>query len=144
MYFKDEDFEKSIKILHEKKNCCGIDDIFINQFDDFWQLNKDTIISQINSNSYKPSAVILEEIVTKAGKKRLISRYTCTDRVILDIIKRRLVPIFDKAFSDYSYAYRENKGVYEAVLHDKLMKAEVYKIVKFVQDNEKYKPFKYT
>lgn len=51
MYFKDEDFEKSIKILHEKKNCCGIDDIFINQFDDFWQLNKDTIISQINSNT---------------------------------------------------------------------------------------------
>lgn len=27
------------------------------------------------------------------------------------------MPIFDKTFSDYSYAYRENKGVYEAVLH---------------------------
>ncbi|RGR54906.1 CRISPR-associated endonuclease Cas1 [Agathobacter rectalis] len=115
MYFKDEDFEKSIKILHQKKNSCGIDNVFINQFDEFWQFNKDTIISQINSNAYKPSAVMLEEIVTKTGKKRLISRYTCTDRVILDILKRRLVPIFDKTFSDYSYAYRENKGVYEAV-----------------------------
>lgn len=32
----------------------------------------------------------------------------------------------------------------QKLTYDKLMKAEVYKIVKFVQDNEKYKPFKYT
>lgn len=115
MYFTDDDFAKSIKILHEKKNSCGIDNIFINQFDDFWKLNKDSIVSQVNSNSYKPSAVLMEEIVVKSGKKRMISRYTCTDRVILDILKRKLVPVFDKTFSDHSFAYRENKGVYEAV-----------------------------
>lgn len=32
----------------------------------------------------------------------------------------------------------------QKLTYDKLMKAEVYKIVKFVQNNEKYKPFKYT
>lgn len=115
MYFTDDDFAKSIKILHQKKNSCGIDDIFINQFDDFWKLNKDSIVSQVNSSSYKPSAVLMEEIVVKSGKKRMISRYTCTDRVILDILKRKLVPVFDKTFSEHSFAYRENKGVYEAV-----------------------------
>lgn len=115
MYFTDDDFAKSIKKLHQKKNSCGIDDIFINQFDDFWKLNKDSIVSQVNSSSYKPSAVLMEEIVVKSGKKRMISRYTCTDRVILDILKRKLVPVFDKTFSEHSFAYRENKGVYEAV-----------------------------
>lgn len=73
MYFKDEDFEKSIKILHEKKNCCGIDDIFINQFDDFWQLNKDTIISQINSNSYK------QAICSDTGRNCYESREKATN-----------------------------------------------------------------
>lgn len=118
MYFTDDDFAKSIKILHQKKNSCGIDDIFINQFDDFWKLNKDSIVSQVNSSSYKPSAVLMEEIVVKSGKKRMISRYTCTDRVILDILKRKLVPVFDKTFSEHSFAYRENKGVYEAVKYE--------------------------
>ena len=28
--------------------------------------------------------------------------------------------------------------------YDNLMKEEIHKIVKLVQDNEKYKPFKYT
>ena len=51
MYFTDDDFAKSIKILHQKKNSCGIDDIFINQFDDFWKLNKDSIVSQVNSST---------------------------------------------------------------------------------------------
>ncbi len=117
MHFVDEDFEISIKTLHEKNNSCGIDNIFINQFDDYWELNKDNIISQVNSNKYKPAAVLLEEIVVKSGKKRLISRYTSIDRVILDMLKRKIVPLLDKTFSTYSYAYRENKGVYEAVKH---------------------------
>ncbi len=77
-------------------------------------MNGDNIISLINNDKYKPSDVRLEEIVVKSGKKRLISKYTCTDRVVLDILKRKLVPIFEDKFSEYSFAYRENKGTYEA------------------------------
>ena len=114
MKFTDEDFGISIGVLHTKPNGCGIDGVYISKFDEYWKLNGDNIISLINNDKYKPSDVRLEEIVVKSGKKRLISKYTCTDRVLLDILKRKLVPIFEDKFSEYSFAYRENKGTYEA------------------------------
>lgn len=114
MKFTDEDFGISIGVLHTKPNGCGIDGVYISKFDEYWKLNGDNIISLINNDKYKPSDVRLEEIVVKSGKKRLISKYTCTDRVVLDILKRKLVPIFEDKFSEYSFAYRENKGTYEA------------------------------
>ena len=54
-------------------------------------------------------------MLKKNGKKRYISKYTCTDRVILDVLKEYLTPMWKDSLSKYSYAYQENKGVQEAV-----------------------------
>ncbi len=76
---------------------------------------KNYSIAQILQRDYEPKPVQLEEVLNKNGKHRRISEYTCTDRVILDVLKRELTPIWEHKFSKYSYAYQANKGVQEAI-----------------------------
>lgn len=113
--FTQENLQISVDKLLTKNNSCGIDGIFISEYSEYWKLNKDKILESILNGSYKPDSVERIEILKTNGKKRKISKYTCTDRVILDVIKRTLTPIWESEFSKYSYAYQENKGVQVAV-----------------------------
>ncbi len=115
MQFCREHFETSVHKLLSKPNNCGADGILITEFEDYWKLNGDKILSLLSEGKYKPSPVMLEELVFKAGKKRLISKYTCTDRVILDALKNELTPLYKGRFSRYSFAYMADKGTQAAV-----------------------------
>lgn len=113
--FTEENVQVSVDALLEKKDSCGIDGIFVSQYKEYWELNKERILESILSGQYKPSEVKKIEILKPNGKKRILAQYTCTDRVILDVIKRRLTPMWESDFSKYSFAYQENKGVQSAV-----------------------------
>ena len=117
MNLKKEDFRESIEELMSKNNSCGIDGVMINEFPEYWELNGEKICTLLNEGTYRPSPVLLEEIIFKYGKKRMISKFTSTDRIILDLLKERLTPIFNKEFSEYSYAYIPDKGTQEAAQH---------------------------
>jgi len=113
--FTDENMEISVKSLLSRNDSCGIDGVFVSEYKEYWDINKEKILDNLRCGTYKPDAVQIEELLKKNGKKRKISKYTCTDRVILDVIKRALTPLWDNKFSVYSYAYQENKGTQEAV-----------------------------
>lgn len=113
--FTEENLQVSVNSLLEKNDSCGVDGIFVSDFQEYWKLNKSKILDSILKGQYKPAAVQQTEILKKNGKKRTISRYTCTDRVILDVLKRELTPMWESDFSKCSYAYQENKGVQSAV-----------------------------
>lgn len=113
--FTIDNFNISINNLLKKSNSAGVDGIYTGQFKTYFEDNKDKIINSLLDGTYKPD-LVEEVIVNKEnGKDRTIYKYTCTDRVILDILKRYLTPILDPLFSRYSYAYRDNKGTLEAV-----------------------------
>lgn len=115
MIFSKENFEKSVNRLLSKPNNCGIDGILVSEFADYWKLNEEKILSFLREGKYKPSAVLLEEMILKKGKKRLISKYTCTDRVIQDVLKDKLMVTYKEKFSKYAFAYIPDRGVHEAV-----------------------------
>ena len=115
MIFSKENFEKSVNRLLSKPNNCGIDGILVSEFADYWKLNEEKILSLLREGKYKPSAVLLEEMVFKKGKKRLISKYTCTDRVIQDVLKNKVMTMYKEKVSKYSFAYIPERGVQEAV-----------------------------
>ena len=115
MIFSKENFEKSVNRLLSKPNNCGIDGILVSEFADYWKLNEEKILSILREGKYKPSAVLLEEMVFKKGKKRLISKYTCTDRVIQDVLKNKVMTMYKEKVSKYSFAYIPDRGVHEAV-----------------------------
>ena len=115
MIFSRENFEESVNRLLSKPNNCGIDGILVSEFADYWKLNEEKILSLLRAGKYKPSAVLLEEMVFKKGKKRLISKYTCTDRVIQDVLKKKVMTMYKEKFSKYSFAYIPDRGIQEAV-----------------------------
>lgn len=117
MIFNKENLEESVNRLLSKPNNCGIDGILVSEFADYWKLNEEKILSLLREGKYKPSEVLLEEVIFKNGKKRLISKYTCTDRVIQDVLKNKVMTLYKEKFSKYSFAYIPNRGVQEAVLY---------------------------
>lgn len=113
--FTKENMELAVENLLMKNDSCGVDGIFVSQYKEYFDLNAEQIREKIMSSAYKPDAVQLVQFLKKNGKKRTISKYTCTDRVILDVLKSYLTPMWSEEFSKYSYAYQEDKGVQEAV-----------------------------
>lgn len=115
MIFSKENFEGSVNRLLSKPNNCGADGILISEFADYWKLNEEKILSLLREGKYKPSVVLLEEMIFKKGKKRLISKYTCTDRIIQDVLKNKVMTVYKEKFSKYSFAYIPDRGVQKAV-----------------------------
>lgn len=115
MVFNRENLEEAVNRLLSKPNNCGIDGILVSEFADYWKLNEDKVLSLLSEGKYKPSEVLLEEVIFKNGKKRLISKYTCTDRVIQDVLKNKIMTLYEDKFSKYSFAYIPDRGVQEAV-----------------------------
>lgn len=113
--FTKENMELAVENLLMKNDSCGVDGIYVSQYKEYFDLNGEQIREKILSSAYKPDAVQLVQLLKKNGKKRTISKYTCTDRVILDVLKSYLTPMWSEEFSKYSYAYQEDKGVQEAV-----------------------------
>lgn len=113
--FTEENMAQAVEHLLLKNDSCGIDGIMISEYKTYYELNGEKIRQELLSGKYEPDTVQMIEILMKNGKKRMISKYTCTDRVILDVLKNYLTPLWANEFSKYSYAYQENKGVQEAV-----------------------------
>lgn len=113
--FFSSNMQESVQRLVSKKHGCGIDGIATNQYMRYWRINKNRILKDLRKGRYMPQPVLLTDIWKSNGGKREIAKYTCTDRVILDVVKRALAPVLDKYASKYSYAYQEGKGVEEAV-----------------------------
>lgn len=113
--FTKEHMEEAVDHLLLKNDSCGIDGIMISEYKAYYDLNSEHILQKLLSGKYRPDAVQIIEILMKNGKRRAISKYTCTDRVILDVLKTYLTPLWTTEFSKYSYAYQENKGIQEAV-----------------------------
>lgn len=113
--FSEERLKDAVEKLLLKKDSCGIDGICISQYKEYFELNGEAIRNRLVTGEYQPDAVLLVELLKKNGKKRKISKYTCTDRVILEIIKQELTPYWEGKFSQYSFAYQKEKGVQDAV-----------------------------
>ena len=94
-----ENIESAVKNLLRKKDSCGTDGIYVSEFEEYWAMNKDTILGEIESGAYQPDIVKEREIVLANGKHRKIVNYTCTDRVILRAISSKFQEMLEKRFS---------------------------------------------
>lgn len=122
----EENLNLAMDNLLSKRNSCGADGIYVNEFGEYWRLNGENILESIRQESYRPAVVQEREIIIRNGKHRRISIYTCTDRFILRAISQVLQETLNDSFSPRSYGYRKNIGVMEAV----------EQAAKYIQDGE--------
>lgn len=69
MVFNRKNLEEAVNRLLSKPNNCGIDGILVSEFADYWKLNEDKVLSLLSEGKYKPSEVLLEEVILKMVRK---------------------------------------------------------------------------
>lgn len=75
------------------------------------------IWSKINSKLYQPKPAILFEIPKPDGGTREIMLFSIPDSAVANVFHRRLTNRNKGIFSAYSFAYRPDKNVFEAIIH---------------------------
>jgi len=111
----NENIQLALDHLEKKKDVCGSDGIMLLQLNEYWKLNKDNIIDSLTNGTYVPGIIQQVEILNKTGKKRIISKLTSIDRLLLRAILQVLSEQISDTFSPNSFAYRKNLSTFDAV-----------------------------
>lgn len=111
----DENLKTARESFIGKRDSCGIDGIKLSMLDEYWEINGEKIKKSIMEKKYKLGIIQQQDIVNQKGKKRTISLMNTVDRFIFRAVTQVLSMAWNPKFSEYAYAYREHKGVKEAV-----------------------------
>ncbi len=111
---KYDNIKSALDYLLSKNDSAGADGVFISDLPAYWEINKTSICNAIKNKSYQPNIIQNFEILMANGKRRIISKFTSIDRLILRAITQVLSLAANPYFSDYSFAYRENLSTYDA------------------------------
>lgn len=113
--FSDENLEATFESFADKHDSHGLDGVKLSELRAYWETNGKKIKESIFNGTYKVGAVEQRQIVNRKGKKRTISLMNSIDRFIFRALYQKMASEWEKQFSQYSYAYQNNKGVLTAV-----------------------------
>jgi group II intron reverse transcriptase/maturase len=111
----DENLSEALQRVCANKGAAGIDGIKTEDFHKQMSAEWKGIKEKLLLGKYKPKGVRRVEIPKPTGGIRLLGIPTVMDRFIQQAVLQRLTPIFDPAFSEYSYGFRPNKSAHDAV-----------------------------
>ena len=112
----DSNIALATKQVKANKGSGGIDNITIEQIDEYMLNNWDNIKHQIQERTYKPSPVRRVTIPKPNGGVRNLGIPTIIDRIIEQAITQILNPICEPYFSEYSYGFRPNRSCEQAII----------------------------
>lgn len=113
---QDENLEEAIKRVKSNKGVAGVDKMTVDEVDEYFKSNKETIKKQILEKKYRPQPVRRVYIPKSNGRKRPLGIPTVVDRVIKQDIAQVLTKIYDDTFSDNSFGFRPNRSAQNAIM----------------------------
>lgn len=113
---QDENLEEAIKRVKSNKGVAGVDKMTVDEIDEYFKANKETIKKQILEKKYRPQPVRRVYIPKSNGKKRPLGIPTVVDRGIQQAITQVLSKIYDDTFSDNSFGFRPNRSAQDAIM----------------------------
>lgn len=112
---RNENITQAMDFLMTKRDSCGIDGMKLSELPAYWKANGEKVIASLLDGTYTMGFIKQSEIVNYKGKHRTISLMNSSDRLIYRATFQILNSVIDPKLSEHSYAYREKKGVLEAV-----------------------------
>ena len=112
----DDNIALAIKQVKANKGKPGVDNITVEELDEYFKENGEVIKSKIRVRKYKPSPVRRVYIPKGDGTKRPLGIPTGKDRVLQQAIVQVISPMCEEVFSNYSYGFRPNKRCEDAIL----------------------------
>lgn len=113
---QDENLEEAIKRVKSNKGVAGVDKMTVDEIDEYFKANKETIKKRILEKKYRPQPVKRVYIPQSNGKKRPLGIPTVVDRGIQQAITQVLSKIYDDTFSDNSFGFRPNRSAQDAIM----------------------------
>ena len=113
---QDENLEEAIKRVKSNKGVSGVDKMTVDEIDEYFKANKETIKKRILEKKYRPQPVKRVYIPKSNGKKRPLGIPTVVDRGIQQAITQVLSKIYDDTFSDNSFGFRPNRSAQDAIM----------------------------
>ena len=113
---QDENLEEAIKRVKSNKGVAGVDKMTVDEIDEYFKANKETIKKRILEKKYRPQPVKRVYIPKSNGKKRPLGIPTVVDRGIQQAITQVLSKIYDDTFSDNSFGFRPNRSAQDAIM----------------------------
>lgn len=104
------------KKVKANKGAGGIDNISIDEIDEYLKENWEDIKERIRKRKYKPEPVLRVEIPKPNGGVRKLGIPTLMDRIIEQAIVQVITPIVEPHFSEYSYGFRPGRRAQQAVI----------------------------
>lgn len=113
--FSKKNINQAFEHLSVKKNGGGSDKSSLSELKDYWDLNRDRILEEVRTCSFKPNMIQEYEIVNGKGKRRKVTKYSNPDKLITRLIAQKLNDFFSPMFEPESHAYQDGKGITTAV-----------------------------
>lgn len=111
----DQNIGTAWQHVRTNKGAPGIDNMSIDEFNDFAVKHWQGIKSKLLEGTYQPLPVKRVRIPKPDGGERLLGIPAVIDRVIQQAIAQIIAPYFEPKFSPYSYGYRPGKRASQAV-----------------------------
>ena len=105
----------AVKAVKSNKGAAGVDNITVDELDEYFKENWNRIKGEILAKKYKPQPVRRVYIPKANGGKRPLGIPTVGDRTIQQAIARKLTEIYDPTFSEYSHGFRPNRSCHTAM-----------------------------
>jgi len=103
--------------VRRNKGAPGVDGLSIADFPDATRPLWPEILTSLRAGRYRPQPVRRVDIPKGNGGTRPLGIPTVLDRLIQQALAQVLVPIFDPAFSPWSYGFRPGRSAHDAVRH---------------------------
>ena len=124
-----KNLKKALKRVCANKGSPGIDGMTVDELKDYLKAHWPEIRERLLQGRYNPQPVKQVLIPKPGGGTRMLGIPTVLDRFIQQALLQALNPIYDPAFSPYSYGFRPRRNAHQAVRQAKRYIEEGYKWV---------------
>ena len=111
----EENLNEALERVISNKGASGVDKMTVYELKPYFMEHIGEIISSIMNKNYKPQPVRRVYIPKYNGKLRPLGIPSVVDRVIQQAIAQKLVPIYERIFSNNSYGFRPNRDCHMAI-----------------------------
>lgn len=113
--WNEKNLGEAWKRVKENKGSAGVDSISIGEFEQNLAQNLEEIQRLLKENRYVPKPVKRVSIPKDNGKIRKLGIPSVRDRVVQQVLKNILEPIFEEIFLPQSHGYRPNMDAHGAI-----------------------------
>jgi len=112
---------QAMRQVQKNHGSAGVDHMPVTKLSELLSIDKDELTEEVRSGKYLPPPILGVEIPKGNKGVRLLGIPCVTDRLLQQAVLQIMTARFEFEFSDYSYGFRPNKSMHQAV-----MKAQGY------------------